>query len=225
MIETAKQPALIRLATPSDADGIRQIYAPYIGTPITFEETVPSSAEFRSRMEGIMQFHPCLVACEADPPAPRSTTNDARRSAMDESSERIIGFAYAHRQAERAAYDWNAELSIYLKRGAVRQGIGTALYDALMKLLALQGIRCCYARVTLPNDASERLHARFGFETMGIQRNAGFKNGAWRDVAWYVKPIGPFDDGPQRPVPFPCALRESRSTAQKIIARANEEIA
>lgn len=229
MIETAKQPALIRLAAPSDADGIRQIYAPYIGTPITFEEDIPSSTEFRNRMEGIMRFHPCLVACEmvaceADSPVPRSTTNSACESAMGESSERIIGFAYAHRQAERAAYDWNAELSIYLKRDAVRQGTGAALYDALMKLLALQGIRCCYARVTLPNAASERLHARFGFETMGIQRNAGFKNGAWRDVAWYVKPIGSFDDEPQRPVPFPCVLRESGSAVQEILSCANERI-
>lgn len=208
----------IRLATPNDAEGIRQVYAPYVGTPITFEEEVPAPAGFQARMEDVMLFYPCLVACE---PASRGA-GEAGSADAGPSADRVVGFAYAHRQAERAAYDWNVELSIYLHSDVERRGIGTALYEALMELLALQGVRCCYARVTLPNAASEHLHSRFGFDTMGVQRNAGFKNGAWRDVAWYVKPIGPFDEDPERPLPFPRVMRERASEIERILGRANE---
>ena len=216
---------VIRLAAPNDVEGIRQVYAPYVDTPITFEEEVPAPAGFQARIEDVMQFYPCLVACEESARVARTEAVGSASPDASASAGRVLGFAYAHRQAERAAYDWNVELSIYLRRGIGRQGVGTALYDALMKLLALQGVRCCYARVTLPNTASERLHARFGFDTMGIQRTAGFKNGAWRDVAWYVKPIGPFDQDPARPVPFPRVMREHASEVERILKQANETLA
>lgn len=216
---------VIRLAAPNDVEGIRQVYAPYVDTPITFEEEVPAPAGFQARMEDVMRFYPCLVACEDPVRVARTEAVGTASPDASASAGRVLGFAYAHRQAERAAYDWNVELSIYLRRDIGRQGVGTALYDALMKLLALQGVRCCYARVTLPNAASERLHARFGFDTMGIQRSAGFKNGAWRDVAWYVKPIGPFDQDPARPVPFPRVMREHASEVERILKQANETLA
>ena len=216
---------VIRLAAPNDVEGIRQVYAPYVDTPITFEEEVPAPAGFQARIEDVMQFYPCLVACEDPARVARTEAVGSASPDASASAGRVLGFTYAHRQAERAAYDWNVELSIYLRRGIGRQGVGTALYDALMKLLALQGVRCCYARVTLPNAASERLHARFGFDTMGIQRTAGFKNGAWRDVAWYVNPIGPFDQDPARPVPFPRVMREHASEVERILKQANETLA
>ena len=150
-------------------------------------------------MEQIMLFYPCLVAC---------------------SGTSIVGFAYAHRQAERAAYDWNAELSIYLDQRITNAGIGSSLYRALMDLLALQGIRTVYARVTLPNPASERLHAAFGFELTWVQKNAGFRLGRWRDVAWYIKQINPYDESPARPVAFPALLKEQPRHIEAIIAKA-----
>lgn len=205
MTAAAQRPALIRLAAPGDAEGIRQVYAPFAHTPVTFEEVEPDPAEFRGRMEGILAFYPGLVACKED--------------------GRVVGFAYAHRQSERAAYDWNAELSIYLADGVKGRGLGSAIYGALMRLLTLQGVRCAYARVTLPNAASEALHARFGFERAWVQRNAGFKNGAWRDVAWLVKPIGPFDAQPARPLPFPRILEERAAEASAIVEDANAALA
>lgn len=190
----------IRLATPADVEGIRRVYAPYIATPITFEEDVPAPAGYSALMEQVMLFYPCLVAC---------------------ANEAVVGFAYAHRQAERAAYDWNAELSVYLAEKATRSGVGSALYHALLSLLALQGIRTAYARVTLPNPASEHLHARFAFETMGIQKNAGFKDGAWRDVAWFTKQIGPYDAAPEKPLPFPAIMAKHGEAVRRIVEEAS----
>ena len=113
-----------------------------------------------------------------------------------EEDGRIWGYAYAHRQAERAAYQWNAELSVYLDRSRTGQGLGRRLYTALMEMLRLQGIHTVYALVTVPNEKSEGLHGSMGFRHMGTQRSTGYKDGAWRDVAWFEKQIAPYDPDP-----------------------------
>lgn len=46
-------------------------------------------------------------------------------------SEHIIGYAYVGRLHERAAYDWSVETSIYVDRGAQKQGLGRQLYERL----------------------------------------------------------------------------------------------
>ena len=83
-----------RRAKLSDAERLLEIYSPYvIETAITFEYDVPSVEEFRGRIEDISSEYPYIVCTYKD---------------------EIIGYAYAHRHMERAAYQWNAELSIYL---------------------------------------------------------------------------------------------------------------
>lgn len=170
----------IRLARLDDSAALLKIYARYIHTPVTFEYSLPSEQEFARRIRHIAEMYPYLV-CEGN--------------------NGIVGFAYAHRQAEREAYQWNAELSVYLDAAARSQGIGSRLYNALLGLLVLQGVRTAYALVTLPNVHSERLHASLGFQQLFIQRNAGFKCGAWRDVAWYAKNIASHDARPQPLLP------------------------
>ena len=170
-----------RFAEEADAPALLAIYGQYIDTPITFECVLPSVESFTERIRSIRSAYPYIV-CEED--------------------GRIWGYAYAHRQAERAAYQWNAELSIYLDRGARGRGLGRRLYGALMELLRLQGIRTVYALVTVPNPASEGLHRAMGFHLMGVQKSTGYKDGAWRDVAWFEKAIGMYDEAPapQRPL-------------------------
>ena len=88
----------IRNATLADAPRILEIYAYYVEhTVITFEYDVPSLAEFEDRMRAIMQKYPYLVI---------------------ERDGRIEGYAYAHAFVGRAAYDWAAELTIYLDHDA-----------------------------------------------------------------------------------------------------------
>jgi phosphinothricin acetyltransferase len=52
------------------------------------------------------------------------------------------------------------------------------------------------AGITLPNDASVGLHEALGFEPTGINREIGFKEGAWRDVGWFQLELAPAPDGP-----------------------------
>lgn len=171
----------VGFAREGDSRALLAIYGQYIHTPITFEDALPTEAAFAGRIREIGGAYPYLVCREAG---------------------RIVGYAYAHRQAERAAYQWNAELSVYLDPSHTAKGLGRRLYGLLIELLRLQGVRTAYALVTLPNGRSEGLHRAMGFRLMGVQRSAGYKDGAWRDVAWFEKPIAPYapDPAPFRPI-------------------------
>ena len=163
----------VRLATVADAAGVLAVYAPYIeDTVITFETTVPSLPAFAVRMEDIIGDYPYLVVEEAGV---------------------ILGYAYAHRIGERAAFAWNAEVSIYFAPACTGCGWGSVL---------LQGVRTAYSLITVPNEASLRLHEKRGFTAMGTQTCAGFKHGAWHDVAWLHKPLGSFEGTPAPVTPF-----------------------
>lgn len=51
------------------------------------------------------------------------------------------------------------------------------------------GTPVTFAGVTLPNEASERLHLCFGFQTVGVYREVGRKFDRFWDVAWFQKPL------------------------------------
>lgn len=180
MAGQSEKPTL-RLGRESDAAAVLGIYAPYIeSTPITFETDVPSLESFEARLRGYGETYPLIVA---------------------ERSGALAGYAYAHRCGERAAYAWNAELSVYLDPRFRGAGIGRALCTALLDLLAAQGVRNVFSLITVPNAASIGLHEALGFALMGTQRQAGYKRGAWHDVAWYQKQIGSFSNSPEPIVP------------------------
>ncbi len=161
---------------PEDGAALLAIYGEYIDTAITFEYTLPTQEEIDRRIETISADYPYLVAREG---------------------ERPVGYAYAHRQMERAAYQWNAELSVYLDRATVSRGLGKRLYGALMEILRLQQIRTVCGIVTLPNEKSEGLHKSLGFTQTALHRCAGYKNGQWHDVAWFERSIAPFGEVPE----------------------------
>lgn len=100
-----------------------------------------------------------------------------------------VGYAKAGTWRERAAYAWTCELGLYLADGARGRGLGTALYRALIAEVARRGFRTAIAGIALPNDASVALHARLGFQPVGVVREAGFKHGRWHDVAFYQLPL------------------------------------
>lgn len=203
MTRHATHPTL-RLATKADIEAMRSVYAPYIAGPITFDVVAPTPEQFAARMEAVMPTYPCLVV---------------------EYGNDIVGFAYAHAQAERAAYRWNAELSVYLAREATGRGWGRAPYEALLELLRMQGIKTAYALVTIPNGASERLHEKLGFARCWVQPQAGWKNGAWHDVAWYTKRIDPCEGEPADPLPFMECVRARTDDVRRILACANANLA
>jgi phosphinothricin acetyltransferase len=157
-------PTTIRLATEDDAAQILEIYAPFCrDTTVSFETEPPSLDEIRRRIETTLCSFPWLVCEEAG---------------------LVLGYAYATKHRERAAYRWSADVSVYVREGRRRGGLGRALYTSLFAILRLQGYYNAVAGVTLPNPGSEGLHRSMGFQDVGVYPNIGYKCGGWHNVAW-----------------------------------------
>lgn len=160
----------------SDAPAIAAIYAHYVlNGPVTFEIDTPSEQEMAARIAGIVQHHPYLVA---------------------ELDGVIVGYAYAAKLYERAAYRWAVEASVYVTPDHHRKGVGGALYSELLEVLAERGFQTVIGKITLPNPASTFLHERFGFRQVGILARVGYKQESWHDVGIYQLDLG---DRPERP--------------------------
>ena len=104
-----------------------------------------------------------------------------------EESGAVVAYAKAGGWRDRAAYDWTTEIGLYVAHDARGRGIGKALCTTLLDELARRGFRSAIAGITLPNDASIKLHLALGFESVGIVRDAGYKHGRWCDVAFMQK--------------------------------------
>jgi phosphinothricin acetyltransferase len=170
----------VRAATEADAAACAAIYAPYVeDTAITFELEPPSTQEMAQRIAAAQRTHAWVVL---------------------EDGGRVVGYAYGARFAQRSAYRWACEVSVYIERGRRRTGGGRALYESLLPRLGARGFRVAVAGMTLPNDASIGLHRALGFEPVGTYRRIGYKLGHWHDVAWAQRLIGEGGDPPGEPV-------------------------
>lgn len=166
-----------RLADVSDTKEILDIYSPYItDTAITFEYDIPSIEEFRGRIEHISLEYPYVVCTYKD---------------------EIIGYAYAHRYGERAAYQWDVELSIYLDMNYKSLGVGKLLYNKLIEIVKLQNVRNIYACITSANEKSLKFHEKLGFEFIGIFKNTGYKFDSWYGVNWMGIAVGDINEKPE----------------------------
>ena len=168
----------IRPATVEDAPAILEIYTPAItrrDVATSFELEVPSVQEIGNRISKKQLKFPWLV--------------------MDDDGV-ITGYAYADPHRERAAYQWSAEVSVYVHPEHHRRGLGKALYLALFERLRQQGIVNVYAGITLPNPGSVGLHEDMGFRSVGVYQGIGFKFGRPHDVGWWHLRLQPWPDDP-----------------------------
>ena len=190
----------IRQVQLSDAEQILKVYTPFItDTCISFEYTVPTLEEFTKRIEAISAEYPYLVV---------------------EGDGEIVGYAYAHRYLERAAYNWDVEVTIYLAPQAQGKGLGVILYGALEKLMALQNIKNLYSCITGDNVHSIEMHRAIGYEFIGTFPKAGFKHDRWLDVVWMAKEIGEKENAPQEFVNFP---NVEASAVEKVLEEFNKQ--
>ncbi len=171
---------MIRQATAGDAQGILEIYAPFCEDSIvSFELVPPTVEEMRSRIEKCNSTHLWLV---------------------DADDDGINAYAYASPHKERAAYRWSVDVSIYISEKKRNQGLGTKLYTHLFEILRERGFYNAYAGVTLPNEASVRLHEKMGFQKVGVYKKVGYKLGNWHDVGWWHLVLIEHEDAPPEPV-------------------------
>ena len=165
---------IIRNASVDDAEALLNIYAYYVkNTAITFEYEVPSLEEFKERITNTLKKYPYLVA---------------------EKEDKIVGYAYAGVFKDRAAYDWSAELSIYLAKEVTGCGIGRKLYETLESEMRERGYLNLYACIGYPIEEDEYLtnnsplfHGHMGFTEVGRFRNCGKKFDRFYHMIWMEK--------------------------------------
>ena len=173
---------MIRMARDEDAAAIHAIYAPSITDGVaTFETALPGVEVMRERIRARLQHYPWLV--------------------WDEAGE-VLAYAYAGRFRDRAAYDWIAETSIYVRADAQRRGIARRLYGTLLDVLRLQGINQAVGVITLPGEVSVTMHEAMGFAPAGVWRQCGYKLGRWWDVGVWQMPLQALVVAPSPTIPF-----------------------
>src|SRR4028118_990752 len=135
----------VRTAYLEDAAAIAAIYNFYVeSSHSTFETETVNESEMRRRVSEILENYPFLVG---------------------EENGEIIGYAYASRYKTRAGYRHSVEISVYIKNGIEGKGIGTILYQNLFAELKAKPVHAIVAGIALPNEASIRLHEKFGFRS------------------------------------------------------------
>lgn len=170
---------IIRSVRPEDAEAIRSIYAPYIENgAVSFEYNVPSVDEIRSRIKKITEKYPWFVS---------------------ELDGAVVGYAYASPFREREAYQWKAEVSVYVSDNAKGTGTAKALYDKLLSQLKGMGMVSAIAGMTVPNPETERFHEKYGFKKVAEFPNVGFKNGQWHSVAFTELQLNEYSMEPKSP--------------------------
>ncbi|PAZ14578.1 GNAT family N-acetyltransferase [Streptomyces sp. SA15] len=163
----------VRPGVESDLEALTDLYNHYVReTPITFDTAVFTPEERR----------PWLLSHPEDGPYRLMV-------AMDTDSQRILGYVTSSPYRAKPAYVTSVETTVYVAPHAGRRGIGTLLYKALFEALADEDLHRAYAGIAQPNEASTRLHERFGFRYVGTYREVGRKFGRYWDVAWYEKEL------------------------------------
>ncbi|KKD04067.1 GNAT family N-acetyltransferase [Streptomyces sp. WM6386] len=170
---TERTEVQVRPGVEADLKALTDIYNHYVReTPITFDTTVFTPEERR----------PWLLSHPEDGP-------HLLKVAADADSQEILGYATSSPFRAKPAYGTSVEVTIYLAPHTGGRGIGTLLYKALFESLAEQDLHRAYAGIAQPNEASARLHERFGFRHVGTYREVGRKFGRYWDVAWYEKEL------------------------------------
>jgi L-amino acid N-acyltransferase YncA len=156
---------MIRSVLESDVPQLLDIYNYYIRTStVTFEETELELEDFTQRIMGIKAKYPYLVY---------------------EENGVILGYAYAGIFRTRIAYRFSVETSVYVHKDHYKKGVARKLYAELIDLLKAADIRSAIGGITLPNEASVRLHESMGFEKVAHFKEVGYKFDQWLDVGFW----------------------------------------
>lgn len=160
---------ILRRVLQADLSALLDIYNHYVlHTPITFDIEPRTLVQ---RQEWLDQFgeggrHQCFVACVGEKP---------------------VGWACSAKFKEKEAYATSVETSVYCAPDHTGRRIGRQLYGVLLEALAGEDVHRAYGGITLPNEASIRLHVAMGFRPIGMQRQVGRKFGQFWDVALYER--------------------------------------
>lgn len=153
----------VRDATPGDATVIAEIYNESIAVGDSTMHDEPKTTEaIRAQMNGFSDRE-CFMMLEA--------------------AGRVVGWGVIKLYSHRSGYRFCCETSVFLRRSERRKGYGTLLKKAVIERCKAYGYHHLLARIFADNVTSIEYNRRLGYELVGVQREIGFKNGRWQDVA------------------------------------------
>ena len=156
----------IRPAQPADAEAIAAIYNYAVReTTATFDTEDKTPEDRRAWLEARRPEHPVLVAADG---------------AGD-----VVGWGAFSPWSERCSYRATVEASVYVEVRHLRQGIGSALAEALLAAAPELGIHVILSRICTENVASMAMSERLGFTLVGTMHDVGRKFDRWLHVALY----------------------------------------
>ena len=153
---------VLRPAAAADAEAICRIYNQGIEDRIaTLETELRTPEERRQWLAARGPRHPVYVA---------------------EAEEIIVGWSSLNVYNPRPAYQYVADLSIYIERGWRGKGVGRRLLEHLIEQARALGYHKMMLSAFPFNASGVALYERMGFTRAGVFREMGQLDGRWVDT-------------------------------------------
>ena len=93
----------------------------------------------------------------------------------------VVGFGMYSEFRFREAYQFTVEHSVYVSEDFHGNGVGKQLLQELINLARKQKIHTMIGVIDSENQGSVVFHEKFGFKTLGIIKESGYKFDRWLD--------------------------------------------
>ncbi len=93
----------------------------------------------------------------------------------------VTGFGMYGEFRFREAYKFTVEHSVYVNQNFHGKGIGKVLLQELIALAKKQKLHTMIAVIDAENQGSVAFHEQFGFKTVGVIKESGYKFDRWLD--------------------------------------------
>ena len=98
-----------------------------------------------------------------------------------ECNGKLVGFGMYSEFRFREAYKYTVEHSVYVSPNEMGNGIGKMIMTELIVLAKAQGLHTMIGVIDSENYISITFHEQFGFKTVGIIKESGYKFDRWLD--------------------------------------------
>ncbi len=92
---------------------------------------------------------------------------------------KVVGFGMYSEFRFREAYKYTVEHSVYVDKEYHEKGIGKLLLLELIQIAKKQNLHTMIAVIDSENQSSVEFHEKYGFKTVGIIKESGFKFDRW----------------------------------------------
>ena len=154
----------IRDATLDDAAVIAEIYNESIRTgSATMDLALKTPDDIRKYINGFSERETYLL--------------------LERDDGYVVGWGIIKHFGEGPVYRHSCETSIYLRHAEIRKGYGSHLKRVVLDRCKAYGYHHVVAKIWASNTASIEYNKNFGYELVGIQKEIGYVDGQWVNIA------------------------------------------